>query len=134
MLSNTLRLNFCYLKIIHILHPRYHPKIIGHILKNKQRNKCVCIHEIIQLIIMKMKMKMKNGSHRYDINRPGSKNRYKCSEYKKCLSMMMLICTKQHLSNIWSWVHAEVKQHWLWVEKKRCLQKKACKPILRFLQ
>ena len=39
MLSNTLGLNFSYLKIIHILHPRYHPKIIGHILKNKQKDK-----------------------------------------------------------------------------------------------
>ena len=37
MLSNTLRLNFCYLKIIHILYPRYHPKIIGHMLKNKEK-------------------------------------------------------------------------------------------------
>ena len=46
MLSNNLRLNFCYLKIIHILHPRYHPKIIGHILKKKQKNKCACIHTI----------------------------------------------------------------------------------------
>ena len=55
MLSNALRLNFCYLKIIHILHP----KIIGNILKNKQ-NKCVCIHEIMRQITMKMKMKMKN--------------------------------------------------------------------------
>ena len=44
MLSNTIRLNFCYLKIIHILHPLYHPKIIGHILKNMQKTKCVCIH------------------------------------------------------------------------------------------
>ena len=26
-LSNTLRLNFCYLKIIRFLHSRYHPKI-----------------------------------------------------------------------------------------------------------
>ena len=33
--------------------------IIGHIVKNKQSNECVCIHEIIQFIIMKMKMKMK---------------------------------------------------------------------------
>ena len=54
MLSNTLRMNFCYLKIIHILHP----KIIGNILKNKQNN-CVCIHEIMRQIIMKMKMKIK---------------------------------------------------------------------------
>ena len=70
MLSNTLRLNFCYLKFIHILHPRYHPKAIGHILKNKHNNKYVCIHEIIRSIIMKMKMKMENRSHRYDINGP----------------------------------------------------------------
>ena len=34
-------------------------RIIGHILKSKQKNKYVCIHEIIWLIIMKMKMKMK---------------------------------------------------------------------------
>ena len=27
--------------------------------KNKQKDKCVCIHEVIRLIIMKMKMKMK---------------------------------------------------------------------------
>ena len=46
MLSNTLRLNFYYLKIIHILRSRYHPKIIAHILKNKQKNKCIFIHEI----------------------------------------------------------------------------------------
>ena len=29
------------------------------ILKNKQTGECVCIHEIIQLIIMKIKMKIK---------------------------------------------------------------------------
>ena len=38
------RLNFYYLKIIQILHWRYHPKIIGHILKKKQKNKYVCAH------------------------------------------------------------------------------------------
>ena len=27
-------MNFCYLKVIRILHSRYHSKIIGHILKN----------------------------------------------------------------------------------------------------
>ena len=37
MLGNTLRLNFCCLKITHILHPRYHPKIVGHILKVSKR-------------------------------------------------------------------------------------------------
>ena len=65
MQSNTLRLNFCYLKIIHILHPRYHPKIIGHVPKISKRTS-LCVFP--RLIIMKMKMK--NRSHRYDINRP----------------------------------------------------------------
>ena len=46
MLNSTVRLNFCYLKIIHILHPGYHPKIIGHIPENKQENKYVSIHTI----------------------------------------------------------------------------------------
>ena len=36
-LSNTLRLNFLHLKIIHFLHPRYQLKIIGDILKNVQK-------------------------------------------------------------------------------------------------
>ena len=49
MLSNTLRLNFCYLKITHTLDPHSHPKIIGHILKNKQKSKCACIQDIILL-------------------------------------------------------------------------------------
>ena len=43
----------------HIVHLHCHPEIMGHILKNKQMNKYVCIHEIIRLIIMEMKMKMK---------------------------------------------------------------------------
>ena len=80
MLSNTLRLNFCYLKCIHIFHSRYHPKVIEYVLKNKPKNKCVCIHEIIRLIIMKMKMKMKNRSHRCDVNGPRSRHR---PEYSK---------------------------------------------------
>ena len=47
MLSNNMRRNFCYLKIIHILHSRYHPKIIGHNLKNNKKSICVCIHNMI---------------------------------------------------------------------------------------
>ena len=46
----------CCLKIMHILHA----KIRKH--KKKQKNKCVWIHEIIRLIIMKIKKK-KNRSH-----------------------------------------------------------------------
>ena len=100
MLSNTLKLNFCYLKIIHILHMRYHPEIIEYILKNKQKNMNVCIHEIIRLIIMKMKIKIKSRSHRYNINRFRARHGHKYSKYKMCLSVMMLLCIKQHLSNI----------------------------------
>ena len=60
--------------------------------KNNKNNKCICIPEIIRLIIMKMKMKMKNRSHRYHIHRPRSRYRHKYIKYKKRLSMM-----KQHL-------------------------------------
>ena len=59
-------LNFCYLKIIYILHPGYHPKMKAHILKNKEKKKCFCINEIIRLIIMKMKIKTKKRLHGYD--------------------------------------------------------------------
>ena len=40
-------------KVIHILHPHViTQKITGHILKSKQNNIYVCIHEIIRLIII----------------------------------------------------------------------------------
>ena len=66
---------------------------------------CVCFHEIMRLIIMKTEMKMKNRSHRYDINRPKSRHGHKYSKYKKCLNMMKLIRSKQHR------IHEKVKQH-----------------------
>ena len=87
--------------INHILHPLYHPTIIDHILKNKQKNVRICIHEIIRLILMKKKAIMKNRSHRYDINRLRSRHGRKCSKCKKSLNIMTLWCIKQHLSNIW---------------------------------
>ena len=89
-------------KFIHTLHP----KMIGHIRENKQKNKCVCIHEIIRSIIMKMKVKIKNRWVRYDIIRPRSRHRQKYSKYKKCLAMMMLTFMKK-LSNI----EAELKKN-----------------------
>ena len=73
---------------------------MGHILKNKQKNECVCIHEITGLIKMKMKINMKNRSYRYDINGLRSRQGHKYSKYMKRLSMMMLKCMKHHLSNI----------------------------------
>ena len=59
ILCNTLRLNFCYFKTTHILQSLYYPEIMGHILKIKQTSKYIFIHDIIRLIIMKMKMKIK---------------------------------------------------------------------------
>ena len=65
-----------------------------------------------------MEIKIKNRSHRYDVNRPMSRHGHKFSKYKKCLSMMMLIiCIKEHLSNIRSSIHEKVMQYWGWVEK-----------------
>ena len=59
-----------------------------------------------------MMIKMKNRSHRHEIVL-GLDN----IKYKSCLSMMMPIYIKQHLSNIWKSVHEKVKQHWGWAEK-----------------
>ena len=36
---------------------------------------------------------------------------------------MMLICIKQHLSNIWRSIYEKVKQHWGWVEKSVAYKK-----------
>ena len=72
MLSN----NLCYLEIGRIVHPRYHSKDN----RKYSKNNCVCIHETMRLIIMKMKMKMNNRS---------PKPRY--SKYKKCRNLMLFI-------------------------------------------
>ena len=40
-----------------------------------------------------------------------STNGHKFSKYKKCLSMTMLTCIKQHLLNISGSIHEKVKQH-----------------------
>ena len=56
---------------------------------------------------LKMRLKIKNRSQRYDINRARPRHRYKSN---MCLSIMMVIYIKQHLSNISSSVHEKVKQ------------------------
>ena len=43
---------------------------------------------------------MKNRSHRFGINRPGPRHDHKYTKYKMCISIMMVTCIKQHLSNI----------------------------------
>ena len=42
--------------------------------KKYAKNKCVCFNEIMWLIIMKMRLKKKYRSHRYDINRTSSRH------------------------------------------------------------
>ena len=49
---------------------------------------------------MKMRLTMKNGSQRYNINRTNPRCGDKYTKYKMFLGMMMVMCNKQHLSNI----------------------------------
>ena len=58
------------------------------------KNKCVCFNEIMCLIILKMRLKMNIGSHRYGINRTRPRHGQKYTKYKMCLSMMMVMCIK----------------------------------------
>ena len=46
---------------------------------------------------------------------------HKYTQDKMCLSIVIAICIKQHLSNIWSSIHEKVNQHCGWVGKKRFL-------------
>ena len=46
-----------------------------------------------------MRLKVKNSSHRYDINRPRLRHGDKYTKYNICLSMMMVMCIRQHQSN-----------------------------------
>ena len=45
-------------------------------------------------------MKLKNRSDRYDMHRTRPRHGYEYTKYKMCLSIMLFICNKQHLSNI----------------------------------
>ena len=121
MLSNTLRLSFCYYSHSSFTLSSRINRIYS---KKKKKKTCGCIHEIIYLIIVKTMMKMKNRPHRHDINSPRSRHivNIKIVSVWWCL----YVCIKQHLSSIWSSIHEKVKQHRGWVEKKRCLLKKAC--------
>ena len=99
---------------------RLHPKVIGDILKkndNKSLFKCGYIFSDNE---NEAEIE-KQVSHRYNINRPMPRQGNKHTKYKMCLSIMMVLCIKPHLSNTWSSSHKKVKQHWGWVEKKRCL-------------
>ena len=49
---------------------------------------------------MKIRLEMKNRSHRYDINRPRQIQGHKYTKYKMFLGKIMVVCIKQRLSNI----------------------------------
>ena len=49
---------------------------------------------------IKMRLKKKNTSNIYDINRPRLGHSYANTKCKMCLNIMMAICILQHLSNI----------------------------------
>ena len=74
---------------------------------------------------VKMKVKMKNRSHRSDIDQLD----YLCLDMDTNIVNIRSISLWWHLyvlSNTWSSIHEKVKQHWGRSEKKRCLYKKAC--------
>ena len=97
------------------------PKNDGTYSKKCTKNKCVCINEVILSMIMKVRQKIKNRSHRYNINRPRPRHGHKYTKYKIC---NMVVCVKQHLSNIWISIHEKVHYHWDWF-KKRDIYKKS---------
>ena len=43
---------------------------------------------------------MKNRPQKYDINRPRARHGHKYTKDKMCISLMMVIYIKQHVSNI----------------------------------
>lgn len=51
----------------------------------------ICVNEILRLMAMKMMLKVKNRSGRYNIYRPRPRQRNKYTKYKMCLSMMVFI-------------------------------------------
>ena len=53
---------------------------------------------------------MKNTSQIY-INKPRPRHGHRYTKYKMNLSIIMVVCIKQHLSNILGSIHEKVKQH-----------------------
>ena len=71
--SNTLRWSFCYYSHSSWMLSSKKSRT-QNTFKKKKNNKCVCIHKIIWLIIVNRMMKIKNRSHRHDINSPMSRH------------------------------------------------------------
>ena len=71
-----------------------------------------------------MKLKLKNRSHRYELNRPTPRHGNKHTKYKMCLGIMMIICIKQHISNIWSSIHEKAKQKKIYKQNNKKVSNK----------
>ena len=63
------------------------------------KNKGVCFSDVIRLIIIKTRLKMKNKSQLYDINRPRPRHGPKYTKYKMFVSIIVTYI-KQYLNNI----------------------------------
>ena len=69
--------------------------------KKCAKSKCICFNQVGYMInYNENEAENENGSHRYDINRTKPRHGHKYNKFKMCLSMMMVICKKQHLNNI----------------------------------
>ena len=99
MLSSARRLKFSFLKIIHILHSRYHPKIIGHILKKAKKQACLyswdyaiwCFNQnIIMLYLIEILIiKMEHQNNMWNLLRAcSSMFRVNC-KVQVCLSLIL---------------------------------------------
>ena len=90
-------------------------------------------NDVIWLMTMKMRLKTKNRSQRYDINwsRPRHVHRY--TKYKIwCLSIMVVICIKLGRFETLSWVEKSVAQKRNVVEWADHLSTKSCGSPFRF--
>ena len=68
--------------------------------KKCAKNKYVYLNENIRLMAKKMRLKMKNRSSRYDINRTRRRHGHKFTKYKICLHTMMVMSIRQDLRYI----------------------------------
>ena len=101
---------------------------IGHTLKNKQKQQ-VWLYSWDYTINRnekedEIKTKQKNSSYRYDKNRPRFRDGHKCIKSKEFLSMITLICIKQHLSNIWSSIYEKINNNETELKKSVAYKKK----------
>ena len=94
--------------------------------KKRSKIKCVCFNEVMWLKTMKMRLNMKNRSHRYDINRPRPRHGYRYTyEYKMCVSKILFTWI-----TLWKFKNtgAELKKKKRWLY---CINKSLLKRIWR---